>query len=279
MPETSASPADGDRGWYVYGFIPPGPQPQAAQLVGVDERSAVTILEHEGIGAVVSEVPLDEFGDEGLRRNLNDPGWLEAKVRRHEAVLEGFMGGDALVPLRFCTIYRSTDQLHGALKDEHDRVAAALSHVRGRREWGVKAFSDEAALQAWIERTDERAARLREQIAASPGGSAYFARKKLEQVLREESAELAAECARRVHEVIAAAASEARANRPQRREVSGRDGAMILNGAYLVERAREGELAATAAEIASRYAELGISVEVTGPWPPYNFVPDELHAP
>ena len=278
MPETSTSPARADRGWYVYGFIPPGHAPQSAQPAGVDETSAVTILEHAGIAAIVSEVPLDDFGEEGLRRNLNDSAWLEAKVRRHEAVLETFVGSDALIPLRFSTIYRSTDQLRAALGEEHDRLAAALAHVRGKREWGVKAFSDDAALGAWIERTDERAGRLREQIAASPAGSAYFARKKLEQVLREEGAELAAECARRVHEVVAAAASEARANRPQRKEVSGHEGAMILNGAYLVERKREDEFAATAAEVASRYAELGISMDVTGPWPPYNFVPDALQA-
>jgi gas vesicle protein GvpL/GvpF len=49
---------------------------------------------------------------------------------------------------------------------------------------------------------------------------------------------------------------------------------MLFNGAYLVEdRARFEEALAALAE---DYRESGIELELTGPWPPYNFVPSEL---
>jgi hypothetical protein len=38
------------------------------------------------------------------------------------------------------------------------------------------------------------------------------------------------------------------------------------------------ELREVAAELARRYAERGVTFEVTGPWPPYNFVPREVAA-
>ena len=59
-------------------------------------------------------------------------------------------------------------------------------------------------------------------------------------------------------------------------ELSGRDGEMVLNSAYLVsDRPRfEGELTALARELSER----GLELELTGPWPPYNFVSEELRA-
>jgi hypothetical protein len=51
---------------------------------------------------------------------------------------------------------------------------------------------------------------------------------------------------------------------------------MVLNGAYLVaDRKRfERELALDASE----RRESGVELELTGPWPPYNFVPEETEA-
>ena len=61
---------------------------------------------------------------------------------------------------------------------------------------------------------------------------------------------------------------------PQNRELSGHEGEMLLNAAYLVEAQRVADLRERAAELAERHAAVGARIELTGPWPPYNFVPD-----
>jgi hypothetical protein len=83
------------------------------------------------------------------------------------------------------------------------------------------------------------------------------------------------ECARASHERLAAAAEEARANPPQPPELSGRTDEMLLNGAYLVRR-DDGRLTDAVDELQSLYGPRGVTYEVTGPWPPYNFVPPEV---
>ena len=50
---------------------------------------------------------------------------------------------------------------------------------------------------------------------------------------------------------------------------------MLLNGAYLVHAGDDG-LEAAVAELGVRYRDLGVSYDLTGPWPAYNFVPREL---
>jgi hypothetical protein len=47
---------------------------------------------------------------------------------------------------------------------------------------------------------------------------------------------------------------------------------MLLNGAHLVERNRREELERAVASLLEEWAPLGFTIELTGPWPPYNFV-------
>ena len=60
---------------------------------------------------------------------------------------------------------------------------------------------------------------------------------------------------------------------PQNRELSGHEGEMLLNGAYLVDADRVDGLRALVAELEEHHARSGRGIELTGPWPPYNFVP------
>jgi hypothetical protein len=59
----------------------------------------------------------------------------------------------------------------------------------------------------------------------------------------------------------------------QNPELSGHEGKMLLNGAYLVEVERVAGLRALVAELEERHGALGARLELTGPWPPYNFIP------
>jgi hypothetical protein len=47
---------------------------------------------------------------------------------------------------------------------------------------------------------------------------------------------------------------------------------MLLNGAYLVDDERRSSVRSAVEALAEEYEPLGFSIELTGPWPPYNFV-------
>jgi hypothetical protein len=76
-----------------------------------------------------------------------------------------------------------------------------------------------------------------------------------------------------LHEHLAAAATDARRNPP--RPAEG-DRMTILNGAYLVDRGEQDGFAAEVERMSAEGADTGLALETTGPWPPYNFVPEEL---
>jgi gas vesicle protein GvpL/GvpF len=98
-------------------------------------------------------------------------------------------------------------------------------------------------------------------------------RRRQERQLREEADRLAGGLAEDVHARLQDWATDAVVNPPQNPELSGHEGDMLLNAAYLVEAEKVERLHELVAELRERHRELGARLELTGPWPPYNFVP------
>jgi len=241
---------------------------------GVDGAGALERVEARGLAAVVSRVPLGEFGAEPLRQNLNDLDWLERVARGHESVLEAALAQSTIVPLRLCTIYESEQSVRDMLEREHDSLVRALDALAGRQEWGVKLIADGDRLAEEARSRSAEVAALEDELGARTGGGAYMLRRRLERHVREAVESLGAELADEVHAELEAWAGDAVVLPPQNPELSGHEGRMLLNAAYLVDAERVQGLRELVAELEERRRGLGAHIELTGPWPPYNFLPD-----
>jgi hypothetical protein len=62
-----------------------------------------------GLTAAVTSVCLAEFGEEPLRRNLENLAWLEAAARKHHHVIEIIARHAPVIPIRLATVYRSDE--------------------------------------------------------------------------------------------------------------------------------------------------------------------------
>ena len=148
---------------------------------------------------------------------------------------------------------------------EQGALTEALGRLEGHTEWGVKAFCDRAAVEA----------SARPPAGDSGGeGEAYLARRRAEARARELVDRDRRGGARSASREVARVAL---ANPLQRRELTGRSDDMALNGVYLVADERDGELQA-AVERCAAEAPPGLTFELTGPWPPYNFVGRSVEA-
>ena len=165
------------------------------------------------------------------------------------------------MPFRFGTIYRSEAQVRAMLAG-HPGLTDALEAVRGRIELGVKGFARDPAAH---EASDAEG-------AASPGRR-YLEQKQQARRAAEEREALLARAADESHARLGAVADEARVNPLQPRDASGGEGEMFLNGAYLVATAREQAFRQTVDALGTELGSPGLlAFELTGPWPPYNFV-------
>jgi hypothetical protein len=262
---------------YVYGVVPARADAAEAlrDAVGIDRRGSVELVERGGLAAVTSRVDLADFAREELEANVPDLAWLAPRVQAHEDVLERALAHDAVVPFRFGALCVGEDDARALLDDQRDRLERALARVADKVELGVKAIVSPEVLAERVRATSDEARRLEEQLSGSGGGRRYLLTRQLEQVTAREAAARRTQLAEESHAALAAAAVEARANPVQRAEAGGFDGEMLLNGAYLVWRGRAAAFAAVVDELGDRHADDGVRYELTGPWPPYNFVDDE----
>jgi hypothetical protein len=245
---------------YLYAITRGLPDAALAGERGLGD-SSVELVHHRGLDAVVSTVDLDEFGEEALRRNLEDLGWLERVARRHDEVVHAVARRGPAAPLRLATVCLDDDGVRRRLDEQHDAMAAVLDRITGRSEWSVKIVLPER--RASGQPTEEA-------HAAGPGsGAAYLMRKKRETELRANADQDAADQADRVYEALGAASVAGRRLQPQDPRLSGHQGTMTLNAAFLVDDEASGVFTDTVAAVSSDLP-FG-ALQVAGPWPPYSF--------
>lgn len=244
-----------EAGRYVYAVI--ADTADLADVSGIG-GAPLELVEHRGLSALVSPVDLRDFGEDGLRRNLEDLGWVEETARAHDAVVQAAFAATPAAPMRLATVFLDDDGVRRSLEERYDDLRAALARIDGRIEWSVKVL-----------------ARPRPAEPASDGapasGADYLRRKKAESQARQSAEAGAVEASERVIEAVTSAPGVAAVRRlqPQDPRLSGLEGTMLLNLAVLVERDSSAEFSARLQTLAD--GESAVSLLVGGPWPAYSF--------
>ena len=287
-PPTSASShaAPGAAALLGPGRLPPGQRPLCyvyaitriawglppADLSAVDRRSPLRAVSVGDLQAIVSDVGADEFGPEILEERLKDLRWVEEKVRAHDATVKALSARGVLIPCRFCTILSGDGAATAALSRHHEAIVSTLETIDGKAEWGVKLLADtRASASAAVTGPAAEPADL-----TGNAGRAYLVQKKRSGRQREDVVRTAAEAAEACHRELFALAADAALLPARDRGGSARGWHLALNAAYLVADSDVGAFQARVADLARRYRAQNLRLDLTGPWPPYNFSMLEL---
>jgi len=237
---------------------------RVADLCGVADET-VRVVASVDLAAAVGSVGLDEFGQDALRRNLEDLDWWAAKARAHDAVIAAIARSGPVIPVRMATVYRNDGRVRQLLQSRRDEFEVCLDRLTGRAEWGVKAFADPNLLAAHDTSAGSNPVGHR-------SGTAYLLRRRRELASHEAAYRVAASHAELIHTALLQQAVEGKRKPAPHPILSGTDAWTVLNGTYLVEEARADRFTAKIAELDQ--ATDGITLEITGPWPPYSFTGD-----
>ena len=268
---------DDSQAFYVYCIgesEPFGPLFEAELPEAIESTAGLELVGEGNLAAVVSAVPRADYGTEGLDIRLADPSWMALRAMRHERVAEHFASRTSLVPLRFGTIYFQRDAVRRMLAEKRTELLAIIERLRGREEWGVNILSDRGRLIKAVASLSPRLRELAEQAANAPPGQSYLVKKKIDAM---RAAEAGAEGRRVIAEVereLKAVSDGAVRLRVLKEETGENNVAAKL--ALLVARTRFAEFRETAGRLAEEFGPLGFQLELTGPWPAYNFAAGEI---
>ena len=259
MAEAPAT-ADPGTGRYMYAVsraLDPGALDSVAGLGG----GRLELVEHQDLVAVVSTVDLEEYGEDGLRRNLEDLEWLEEAARGHDAVIQAVAAAGPTAPLRLATICLDDAGVRRRLTEWYVALEQVLERVEGRMEWSVKVLTSTA---------DSTGGAAEGEASDTPvGGAEYLRRKKARSEARLADESAALEVATRVHAALAERSVAHRRLPAQDPRLTGHEGTMLLNGAYLVPVEESEAFAARVGELVAESDE--VTIDCRGPWPPYSF--------
>lgn len=226
-----------------------------AGLVGVAD-APVRAIESGDLVALGSTVDLASFGAAALKRNLEDLDWLAVTARAHDHVVRAAAGSGVTVPLRLATVYLDDERVRDMLSARSADFRAALNHLEGRAEWGVKGY---------VERPPARP----EAPASATSGTDYLRRRRAQLSSQRAGHDRAGRQAEHIHGSLASLAVAARRHPLQDSRLTGTSAPMVLNSAFLVDDQRMSEFRQLVAELGEQGPE--IRLDLTGPWPPYSF--------
>ncbi|MBC8229704.1 GvpL/GvpF family gas vesicle protein [bacterium] len=236
---------------------------------GIDGQNPVFSVSSDGLSAVVSRIPLSEFNESEITQKAasGDLSWFEAKSRHHELVIRSVMEKNTVIPMKFCTIYTSEESVLRFLAEHQNELRESLDYFAGKSEWGVKVYCN-------VDRFTEEKSKQQpnEEIKPKSPGVSYFAKRKKDIVMEKELRQLMYDMSQEIYDRLAQFAVESRQNELVDSKATGKEEPMILNAAYLI---KQSELEAFNNELAKIQEEqnpYGYELEISGPWPPYNFI-------
>lgn len=260
-------------GYYVYCVAESvaAEQLDAASFpVAIEEDAKLEWIAAGELAALTSVVPLDNYGEEALAEHLGDATWTAVRAMRHETVVEYVAKRTSVVPLRFGTIYLERVSIERMLGDKARELAQIIERLRGREEWGVNVFSDRATLMASITSVSPRLRELVQQAEAASPGQSYLMQKKIEALRVDEVRVALNRIVDEIEQALSEKADDAKRLRILKVEAT-EYGELKAKFAFLVKRAGFEEFRAAAERLAQENLEAGVRLELTGPWPAYNF--------
>lgn len=255
-PPRTPRPDDGSA-LYVYAVVPD--RPQVPDVTGIEDRP-VDCLRRGPFTAVVSRVdPSDWTGDAG-EEHMQDLAWVGPRAFRHEQVVEAVMDGPSPVyPARFGTLFTTPEQLASTLRVHEEALQAFFARVEDAEEWAVKGLLDRDAAAAAPDAEEAQS------------GTDYLQRRQQEQEARGAVDAWVDEAAEALFGPLSAHAADTRVLPVQGN--AGRDQEVVFNWAFLVLDAQVEAFRAAARREREEYTSQGLTLDLTGPWPPYNFRP------
>jgi len=240
-----------EQGRYLYCIVRPGTTDDL-DLRGIDDQPISEVVE-DGLGVLVSPSAVKRYR---MSRQY---------TLGHELVIERAMTRGTVLPIKFATVAENEAAIRTmVLQARGDDLHQLMAAMDGKVELGLKVLWNQERIYADIVARYADIRRLRERLAGRPAGEGHYERVRLGEMVETALID------RRLADADAIMARlEPFAADTRRNDIYGE--MMVLNAAFLVEKAREPEFDAVVQALDRELNNL-MKFLYVGPLPPFNFV-------
>ena len=152
------------------------------------------------------------------------------------------------------------------LDKSYKELKTKMVKLRDKDEFGLKILIDEADLKKFSSASQKSSEvkKIRKEMSSSGEGTAYFLKMKMDEAIRNDTYRRIESISQEIHADLAKTVAESCVLRSDFDQI-------ILNAAYLVDRASSVKFHKKLGSIRDKHAKNGLTFHLSGPWAPYSF--------
>jgi hypothetical protein len=259
-----------DRLLYVYGAVAPGFDASRAPA-GLDDAK-VEVLRGGSFAALLSRLPSDDYSPQRIEARSGEMEWVTPRALAHDRVMTWAQEHGGIIPMPMFSLWSGDAAIGEMLASRDAELRRAFERVAGADEYGLRIHRRDAEMLAHIHELDPDIAEVRRQADAAAPGQKYLLERKIAEQSKQAIRAASQRIAREAYAALEPLSREAML-RPLTPPASApADTTLVLNAAFLVERARLDAFRAELTKHMRSGEPRGLTFDFTGPWPPYNFV-------
>lgn len=257
-------------GIYLFCLTSENPLPEVTGP-GIDGEHPLLVEDIGNVAAIFSEVNLEDFTGPEAQARMEDLAWIGPRALRHEEVIMAVMEQVPVLPVRFGTVFSSFEAMKEPLRRHWDTWSMFFRDTAGKKEWSLRAYMDRPQVRSQIMAV--RLAAEKEQLDGLSPGKRYFLEQKIKGAVEREVTSWLKGIGEDILSKVQKVSSSFSERRLLSREVTGMDDEMFFHGAFLVPDRSVDVLQGLTGEWNRHHETQGLSLELSGPWPPYHFAP------
>jgi hypothetical protein len=235
----------------------------------LDLQHPVSLWPFKDIIAVLGTSSIDDFCGPEADNRMKDLAWIGPRACRHEQVVEEVMRHSQVFPARFGTIFSSLNALEKLLDAHYDEILRFLDKAAGKEEWAVKGLLNRA--QARIGFSALMLSREEGRLASLSPGKRYLSEKRIKNSADRELNSWLKEVIKGIGNELCLYSFEFCERKVLSLDSEKTD--IVLNWAFLVARKSADDFRAGIERANEQNDRQGLLLQLSGPWPPYSFLP------
>lgn len=222
--------------------------------IGIGGRGDIVLtIGYEDISAVISSTPMTKYVIN--RENMTT----------HERVIEEVMRDYTVLPVRFCTIASSAEELRGLLRKRYSELKGLLRDMDNKVEMGLKVlWKDMNQVFKEIVEDNKEIKKLKKKSEGKSAKNNNNTKIALGKAVKEALDKKKADEAWKILNKFKRTYADVKENDPI-------GDSMVLNAAFLIDRIREKEFDFLVEDMVKQHEDR-MMFKYIGPAPPFNFV-------
>lgn len=238
---------------------------------GLIEGHPLIIIPVRELAAIVSIVSMEDFAGPGAEDRLNNIQWVAPRALRHAEVVKELNAISPVFPVSFGSLFSSPDKLVSLIEFNYHFISEFLEMVNDREEWAIKAYLDRRFVLKQL--FDQKVQMVDKQLSELSPGARYFKEKQIKAEIEKGMSSWINGRVSNIGEKLGKISAHLMARKSTKLAFDENDNELVANWAILIPRDDSEKIDDIITEISENSYFEGLKISLSGPWPPYSFVP------